>query len=111
MLAASRDNPLAWFESRINKSRAAAFAFPLAVAQRRGVAALTEEPRIILGTVHSVKGGEADVVYVFPDLSPQGAESYARDPDSIWRLFYVAATRAKEELYLCGNSSGSAVIW
>lgn len=110
-LAASRENPLGWYRARLNKSRAAAFDFPLAVCQRRGVRALTEKPKIILGTIHSVKGGEAEVVMVFPDLSPQGAETFGGDPDAIWRLFYVAATRAKEELILCSSSSGVSVGW
>jgi len=26
-------------------------------------------PKVVVGTIHSVKGGQADVVYLFPDLS------------------------------------------
>ena len=40
--------------------------YPARVALHRGVHALTDTPRIIIGTGHSVKGGEADVVYVLP---------------------------------------------
>lgn len=70
-------------------------------------------PRVIVGTIHSVKGGEADVVYVFPDLSAQGMRAWlSGDPahhDSVIRQFYVAFTRARETLVLCGQASPKAV--
>jgi superfamily I DNA/RNA helicase len=58
-----------------------------------------------VGTIHSVKGGEADVVYLFPDLSQAGAAQYASmgtARDAVIRQFYVGATRAREKLYVCG---------
>lgn len=59
------------------------------------------EPRLTIGTIHSVKGGEADNVYLFPDLSSAAADDYHGDrSDRIWRLFYVGVTRAKRNLYL-----------
>lgn len=106
-----QENPLGWFSARLNKSRAKAFDFPLAVIERRGVRALTERPQIIVGTIHSVKGGQADVVVLFPDLSPQGVDTLSRNPASIYRSFYVGMTRAREELYLAQNSSGAAIRW
>jgi hypothetical protein len=33
---------------------------------------------VIVGTIHSVKGGEADVVFLFPDLSPAGDAAYQK---------------------------------
>ncbi|HBA85844.1 MAG TPA: hypothetical protein DCZ95_17310 [Verrucomicrobia bacterium] len=64
-----------------------------------------EQNRIRLTTVHQAKGLEWKVVFVlwmsdgmFPSsrsLSDSGAEAEER------RLFYVASTRAKDELYLC----------
>lgn len=104
-------NPISWFRRRINKSRKPAFDFPFAVIERKGVRGLTEKPRLMLGTIHSVKGGEADVVMLFPDLSPEGCETLAHNPASIWRAFYVAMTRAKETLLLCQNSSSMAIRW
>ena len=38
--------------------------------------ALLDTPEIIIGTGHSVKGGEADVVYIFPDLSASGMRQW-----------------------------------
>jgi len=66
------------------------------------MSALTQRPHVILGTIHSVKGGEADRVLLFPDLSPQGYRQLGipgwDGKQSIFRTFYVGATRAKEQL-------------
>ena len=105
------EQPLAWYRRRLNGSRKKAFDFPFAVIEKKGVRGLTEKPKIMIGTIHSVKGGEADVVMVFPDLSPIGVETYSRNPASIYRAFYVAMTRAKETLLLCQNSNSMAIRW
>jgi superfamily I DNA/RNA helicase len=87
--------------------------YPIAIA-KRGVHLLKEKPKVIIGTIHSVKGGEADCVHVFPDLSPDFASqwvdrSYGRS--ELRRIFYVAFTRAKEKLVLCSASGNSHVKW
>ena len=58
---------------------------------------------------NSVKGGEADVVFLFPDLSMAGSREWDnRDTrPSILRLFYVGMTRARETLVLCSPSHSS----
>jgi superfamily I DNA/RNA helicase len=74
---------------------------------------LLETPQVVVGTIHSVKGGQADVVYLFPDLSQAGAAHYAHggaSRDSVILQFYVGATRARERLYICGRASGMAVV-
>jgi len=63
------------------------------------------EPKVIVGTIHSVKGGEADVVHIFPDLSTAGYQELYEKPDRIHRLFYVAVTRSKESVIM-HNPSG-----
>ena len=70
-------------------------------------------PWIIVGTIHSVKGGEADDVLLFPDLSPAGYAEYmsSESRDRILRLFYVGMTRAKDRLILCERSAPRAVDW
>ena len=78
--------------------------FPAEVAAKRGPRALLEAPQVMVGTIHSVKGGQADVVYLFPDLSQAADAQYGRggvDRDSVVRLFYVGATRAYEQLHVC----------
>lgn len=61
---------------------------------------LSKVPRIRLSTIHGAKGGEADKVLLFPDLSRAAIEANDREPDDLHRLFYVGVTRAKEELHL-----------
>jgi superfamily I DNA/RNA helicase len=70
------------------------------------------DPQVIVGTIHSVKGGEADNVIVFPDLSAAGFGDYqAGGQDRIRRLMYVAFTRSKRTLVLCDQSKWQAVKW
>jgi ATP-dependent exoDNAse (exonuclease V) beta subunit len=59
--------------------------------------------------VHSVKGGEAAAVILYPDLSRAAMMEYQKDPDSVIRTFYVGMTRARESLYICRNGSNMAV--
>lgn len=106
---------LAWWAAQLRPKERSRFTYALALAERYGAAALRETPRVVVGTIHSVKGGEADTVYVYPDLSLAawaGAEGWshggeARHPTI--RLFYVAFTRAREHLRLCFPASNLAV--
>ena len=61
---------------------------------------LNKKPRILLSTIHGVKGGEADNVILLTDLSRQTLREYERVPDDVNRLFYVGATRTKEHLHI-----------
>lgn len=83
------------------------------VARQHGTTALRDEPLLTIGTIHSVKGGEADVVYVFPDLSAASAWEAASTAgeNNIRRVFYVAMTRAREELVLCGSIGRNTIDW
>jgi superfamily I DNA/RNA helicase len=68
-------------------------------ALRRGQS-LRGEPRIKLSTIHGSKGGEADNVALHMDLSTKFMDLYHERPDEVNRLFYVAVTRAKKNLFL-----------
>ena len=61
---------------------------------------LTQPPRIKLSTIHGAKGGEADNVVLYTDLTAAAEESMERDADSIHRVFYVAVTRSKQNLFI-----------
>ena len=61
---------------------------------------LNEKPRIELSTIHAAKGGEATNVVLLTDLTENTMRSYERNPDDENRLFYVGATRTKENLHI-----------
>ena len=103
---------ISWLRNRVSPEFHARIQYAADIAATQGHRALTCAPRVVVGTIHSVKGGEADVVYLFPDLSAAGESQYrvcgARQ-DSVIRVFYVGATRATETLYVCGSSGASAI--
>lgn len=110
----SGETCLDWLEQHLLPGKRKQMQFPMTVCRRRGPAALRERPRLIVGTIHSLKGSEADVVYIFPDLSQAAMQEWCcrgSGHDGIRRLFYVGFTRARESLYLCGQTSPLAVEW
>jgi DNA helicase II / ATP-dependent DNA helicase PcrA len=107
-LTAALDGDLDWLESVLVAGKRKPMEFPLTVARRHGGEALRRPPQVILGTIHSVKGGQADLVYVFPDLSLSGVREWlsgGEDKDAVTRMFYVGMTRAREEFVLCGRAT------
>lgn len=64
---------------------------------------IVRQPRVVLGTIHSVKGGEADHVWVDTGTSTQCARAMMNDTEAYWdevRVAYVAVTRARKTLGL-----------
>ena len=68
---------------------------------------LSSEPRIKVSTIHGAKGGEADNVLLLTDISPTSDNSRLLGDkesqllsDDLHRLFYVAVTRTKQNLFL-----------
>ena len=59
-----------------------------------------EKPKIKLSTIHGAKGGEADNVLLYLDLSRKALEHMEKNPDDAHRLLYVGITRAKNNLIL-----------
>ena len=103
---------LEWWRARVTADVHPRVQFPADIAATRGPHALAATPQVIVGTIHSVKGGQADVVYLFPDLSQAGEAQYARGGaarDSVIRQFYVGVTRAYEGLYICRAESSQAI--
>ena len=94
-----------WYEEHLTSQAKKPALFPLDVARNWGAAALTANPQTTVGTCHSVKGGEADVVYLFPDLSRSSLGEWrggkGDNAGSVYRLFYVGMTRARETLVIC----------
>lgn len=104
---------LGWWRLRVTADVHKRIQFPAEVSLAHGPRALLEPPKVIIGTIHSVKGGEADVVFLFPDLSDSGLTAYRRHGpprDAVIRTFYVGMTRAREVLYLCAPESVAAAV-
>ena len=57
-------------------------------------------PRITVSTIHGSKGGEADNVVLFTDLSGAADTTMRITPDEVHRVFYVGVTRTRKNLYL-----------
>jgi superfamily I DNA/RNA helicase len=112
--AFKQGKPIEWLETRILPSKAKLMNYAINLAHRQGRSKLIEDPRIVLGTIHSVKGGQADSVYLLPDLSPSGMREWTRPGegrDGIIRTFYVGMTRAKEKLVMCNRWSPASIDW
>lgn len=101
---ASAKGDLDWYEERLLKASQRSMGYACRVAREHGPEALEQEPKIILGTIHSIKGGEASIVILYPDLSLRGYEEFTSEEqdrqDAVHRMMYVGVTRAKEELYV-----------
>ena len=100
-----------WYDNLLSRQKKVAD-FPVKVFNKHGAKALIDDPQVIIGTIHSVKGGQADVVYMFPDISPSGMRQWLGRPaerDGIIRQMYVGITRAKEHLILCAPASRNNV--
>lgn len=59
---------------------------------------IPSEPKVIVSTIHGVKGGQADNVVLLLDMSRLTYKSYLKDPDREIRTFYVGVTRAYKTL-------------
>jgi len=58
------------------------------------------ESKLLVSTIHGVKGGEADNVVLMLDFTKSVKENFDKSPDSELRCLYVACTRAKNNLYI-----------
>jgi len=103
--------PLEWFLESLLKGRRDAMAAPIKAFRVSGFAAVSTPPRVVVGTIHSVKGATAGSVILSPSLSAYSAPS---SPD-VARTMYVAMTRASERLCLLrpggGARTGKSVEW
>jgi len=110
-IGAGLSGDLDWLRENLLAARQKGAAFAIRVAEAHGAETLIKEPQIITGTIHSVKGGEADVVYLFPDLSVAGIKEWVGNgTTAVRRLFYVGMTRARESLILCQPASSRSVV-
>ena len=105
---AALEPSLAWFMGAVVPSARSKLVYPEAIVRAFGPAALVDKPLVTIGTIHSVKGGQAGhpateieparqgVVYLSPSLSPAGLAEWqrgGRSRDNVIRQFYVGLTR------------------
>jgi superfamily I DNA/RNA helicase len=104
-----------WWHEQLRLKEAKRLDFAVRAYKRGGGPALRQRPRIIIGTIHSVKGGEADTVLLFPDLSNagyyEGLKIQGEPHASVIRQFYVGITRARNRLLLCRPSGPEHIEW
>jgi superfamily I DNA/RNA helicase len=104
------DGNVDWWLDNLVAAKKSTMDFPATIYRKQGPKALIGDPKILIGTIHSVKGGEADAVYVFPDLSASGIREWndlqGDGHDAIIRQFYVAMTRARESLVFVPQATG-----
>jgi DNA helicase-2/ATP-dependent DNA helicase PcrA len=83
------------------------------VLDKLGRDALYATPKLIVGTIHSVKGGEADTVYLLPYVSPEAYRNKNNrlGRDGLLRTFYVGASRAKHRLVMVTVPGERKVMW
>ena len=97
-----------WWSARLGPKHSVASGYAARVISEYGIRGLTSPPRVFVGTIHSFKGAEADVVYVFPDLSKAAMRQWmagGEKKDEVVRTFYVAMTRSREKLVVCQPAS------
>ena len=58
----------------------------------------SDKPKIIISTIHQIKGGEADNVLLLTDMGKKSFDNIYSDEEL--RVWYVAITRAKNKLYI-----------
>lgn len=110
--AAQRSGPR-WLSEKLNATWRSTAGYALKVAEREALG-LEEEPLLRIGTIHSYKGGEEDVVILCPDLSPSGfyqLNGSLQGRDAIIRQFFVGCTRARESLILAAPSGRLHMEW
>lgn len=98
--AAWEHHDVAWFASHVEERMRRPVEFASQI-MRRDPALLDTEPSIIVGTMHSVKGGEADNVYLFPDLPLRVVDESYQDGsqrDALVRQWYVGLTRSAHDV-------------
>ena len=69
---------------------------------------LRKVPRVTISTIHGSKGGEADHVVIMKEMASRTYQEMQKNPEDERRVWYVAATRARERLTLVEPQRDSA---
>jgi DNA helicase-2/ATP-dependent DNA helicase PcrA len=82
----------------------------LLAARKRGEKLLAE-PRVRISTIHGAKGGEADHVVLLKEIARRTHREMELDEDSERRVWYVGATRARQDLTIVEASTPRECPW
>lgn len=77
---------------------------------RKNNESLVNPGRVVISTIHGVKGGEADNVLMLPDTSKRIEDSLHIDQDAERRVWYVGASRARHVLNISRPLSTRSVF-
>ena len=67
---------------------------------------VNKEPDIVVNTIYGVKGGEADNVILFSNISPAAKSSLQENINELRKVFYTGMTRSKRNLYIVKKQKG-----
>lgn len=70
------------------------------IIQKYGASVLDSEPKVILSTLHGVKGRECDTSIINLNLTRKTYDGLMTNPDDEHRLFYVGVTRSRDKVIL-----------
>lgn len=70
-----------------------------------------EPGRVRVSTIHGSKGGEADNVIVMKEMAKRTYQEMYRNEDDERRVWYVAATRAREKLTIVESRAAERCPW
>ena len=70
---------------------------------------LSLDPKVVLSTIHKMKGGQADNVLVIAEMEQPRYSAYkSEDPereDDVHRLYYTACSRARHQLHILSTGN------
>lgn len=72
---------------------------------------LSKKHRIRISTIHSAKGAEAENVAIITDMSRKSFQAYLENNENEHKVWYVAATRAKEKLFIISPKTRMYYDW
>lgn len=100
MIGISSQGP--WYDSltRVNPGDAT---YLRAILRHHGNDGLLKAPRVRISTIHAAKGAQADHVLLLTDMTRRVAKSIDENPDDERRVWYVGATRARQQLTIVGH--------
>jgi superfamily I DNA/RNA helicase len=90
-----------WFYNNITLGERKRFDYAIKTEQCK----IQAKNPIMPSTIHAIKGGEADCVFISPDISPVGFKQFLSDQNPVLRLFYVGITRARHKLVILNPST------